>query len=307
MQSCTGKGARRMVIDCHVHAFPSALGKSPRTWASVRGEFSWADLVEPAGQRSLQGWADADELIAAMDAAGVDQAILQGWYWERAATCHWHNELMAEWVGRFPKRLKFFAAVAPGEGPAATLEVLEAAEALGACGVGELLGQVQGFTFEGEAWRHLAEWVQARDWPICLHVTEAAGHTYPGRVETPLMDYVELLRTYPALKVILAHWGGGLPFFFLNPKLRPLLKNVYFDCAASPLLYKDGVFPSVVEMVGVEHLLFGSDFPLRLYAKHTAAAGLKRFVDEVRDMAKLTEAQRAALLGGNARRLLSPE
>ena len=52
---------------------------------------------------------------------------------------------------------------------------------------------------------------------------------------------------------------------------------MYFDTAASPYLYDAGVYRLAIELVGVEKILFGSDFPLlppAKYFKEMKAAGL---------------------------------
>src|SRR5258708_14383061 len=69
--------------------------------------------------------------------------------------------------------------------------------------------------------------------PVNLHVTDPASRKYPGRIETPLEDFVRLAREFPASQFILAHWGGGLAW---SPEAAAL-PNVWFDTAASPLLY----------------------------------------------------------------------
>ena len=51
---------------------------------------------------------------------------------------------------------------------------------------------------------------------------------------------------HPSLKLILAHWGGGLPFFENNQRLKKRLSNVYYDTSASPLLYASSVFRQVI-------------------------------------------------------------
>ena len=53
------------------------------------------------------------------------------------------------------------------------------------------------------------------------------------------------------MTVIAAHWGGGLPFYALMPEVREALENVYFDTAASHLLYDATVYRRVIELVGV--------------------------------------------------------
>ena len=37
------------------------------------------------------------------------------------------------------------------------------------------------------------------------------GRPYPGRVATPLEDFLGLAGRFPRVRFILAHWGGQLP------------------------------------------------------------------------------------------------
>jgi predicted TIM-barrel fold metal-dependent hydrolase len=105
--------------------------------------------------------------------------------------------------------------------------------------------------------------------PLCLHVSEPVGHVYPGKSTTPLEDYYWLATEYPELKLILAHWGGLLPFYELMNELmkgvRKQLKNVYYDTAATPLLYRQEMYRAVVSVVGPKKILYGSDYPLLIY------------------------------------------
>ena len=85
--------------------------------------------------------------------------------------------------------------------------------------------------------------------PINLHVTDSRLKSFPGRVETPEADFIGLAREYPATTFILAHWGGGLAFDSEN---RPL-KNIYYDSAASSLMYGPEVWRRAVDAVGADH------------------------------------------------------
>jgi len=64
------------------------------------------------------------------------------------------------------------------------------------------------------------------------------------------------------VKLICAHWGGGLPFYELMPEVRQACANVYYDSAASPFLYRPEVFSAVVRLVGSRRVLFATDYPL---------------------------------------------
>ena len=65
-----------MILDCHTHAYPSELVTNPRDWAKAQRESHWADLVAPVGRPSIQGWSDLDSMLASMDLACVDPALV---------------------------------------------------------------------------------------------------------------------------------------------------------------------------------------------------------------------------------------
>lgn len=289
-----------MIIDCHTHAYPAEVVTAPRTWALEHREAHWAELVAPTDRPSIQGWSDLDSMLAAMDAAGVDQSVLLGWYWEHESTCREQNDAIAQLLSAAPERLIGFAAIFPN---AQVIDQLENAKALGFCGVGELHMGVQQFSAANPHWQAMANWCTVNNWPINCHVTETAGHDHPGSVPTPLQEFVRMATAAPDLKLILAHWGGGLAFFEQNPKLRKRLHNVYYDCAASPLLYDMRIFKQMVDLVGIDKLLFGSDFPLRIYPKSQKTPEMARYIERIRTDSGLNQAELAKLMGENFQRL----
>ncbi|MDP4609593.1 MAG: amidohydrolase family protein [Opitutales bacterium] len=289
------------IIDCHTHCYPPEVVAHPRAWAEQRNELHWADLVAPEDKISIQDWSTPESMITEMNANGVAKAVLLGWYWEHESTCRWHNQVIADWISHAPDRFIGFASIYPNEN---VVDQLEAAKALGLRGVGELHNGAQKFASSSPAWFALAEWCVKNNWLVNLHATEAAGHDHPGSIETPLKDFVRKAEAHPDLKIILAHWGGGLPFFEANPRLRKSLKNVYYDTAASPLLYEPTVFRSVIDAVGSDKVLYGSDFPLRVYPRQQKQAQMQHFLDSIRDEAGLSEKELEAILHGNIERLL---
>jgi predicted TIM-barrel fold metal-dependent hydrolase len=94
--------------------------------------------------------------------------------------------------------------------------------------------------------------------------------------------------------VILAHWGGGFFFYELMPEVARITRNVYYDTAASPFLYRPRVYSTALHIVGPDRILWGSDFPLlppSRYFREIAAAGIPARA-------------RAKIQGENARRIL---
>ena len=294
----------RTVIDAHTHRYPPEVFADPVAWARTRNEHHWAALVGPRtdGQPSLQGWATRAQMLRAMDKAGVARCILLGWYWENHATCVWHNRHLAQWVREDPDRFSAFASVQPRAG-AAALDDLRRARDAGLCGIGEVFPAAQGFAMDDPAWENILAWAAHEKLPVNLHVPEPAGRIYPGYVAAPLRDYQDLARNHSAVTFIFAHWGGLLPLYALNPTVRRDLQNVYYDTSASPLLYDSRVYRLVAEIVGADRILFGSDYPLRVFPRKQRQPNFTAPLAEAR-ASGLSKAQLQKILSANARRLL---
>ena len=129
--------------------------------------------------------------------------------------------------------------------------------------------------------------------PILIHASEPVGHEYPGKTGGSLVSIWQFLGAHPDLVTVLAHLGGGLPFYAHMPEVREVFTRTYVDTAAVPWLYAPTVYRAVVDLVGSGPLLFGSDYPLR----HPA-----RDVDVLRG-AGLGDGDCAAIMGGNAAHL----
>jgi predicted TIM-barrel fold metal-dependent hydrolase len=292
------------IIDAHVHLYPAEVSADPVGWATRMGEPLWAALVTPQpGRRVQQGWADVDRLLRDMDAAGVERAILLGWYWQRHETCVWHNHTYASCVRAHPDRLSAFATVQAGTDATAALAEMTRARDDGLIGLGELNPWSGGGSPLGEAWLAVFARASEMSWPVNLHVTDPASRMFPGRVATPLEDVVALAEKLPELRLILAHWGGGLIFHELNTRARRALRNCLYDTAATPLLYDPAIYAAAVRAVGAERILFGSDYPLMVFPKEQREPDFTRMLTQIRE-AGLDEATLAAVLGGSARRLL---
>ena len=161
---------------------------------------------------------------------------------------------------------------------------------------------VQGSSLHDPFWNELATGAAEAGLWFNFHVTEPAGRPHPGRIETRFADLQEFIQKHPDLKIILSHWGGGLFLSELNPFVRNHFKNVWYDCSASPLLYDPKIFEIAVRTVGAEKILFGSDFPLRLYPRSDRRPGWNRFLQSIAT-ADLTTEEREKILGGNAEKL----
>lgn len=291
------------IVDSHIHHYSEDIIRDPGGWGDRHDEMNWRRLVVGGeGGRSIQGWATTGKLLEDMDEAGVDRVVLQGWYWEHQESCRLQNDWYIECFKSHSKRLIPFVSVQPRAG-LGVLEDLEYAYDCGAKGIGEVFPEAQGFSMEDPVWLRVVEWAIDRGWPITMHVTEPVGHDYLGRVDAPLREYLWLAQRYPELKLILAHWGGLLPFYEFNPVVKEAFKNVYYDTSASPLLYDSRVYRAVIDAVGVDKVLFGSDYPLRVLPKKQKEPDFVNPIWELRE-AGLDEKEYEKVMGGNIMRLL---
>jgi predicted TIM-barrel fold metal-dependent hydrolase len=182
-------------------------------------------------------------------------------------------------VERYKERLIGFSTFSPlAEGVEKELERCLKA---GLSGIGELAFYASHIANDTlKTLRPIAEIARKYNVPILLHTNESVGHHYPGKTRITLKEIYDLLKYLPDNKMILAHWGGGLFFYHLMKRdLKELLKNTWFDTAASPYLYDKDVYSIALKIVGPERILFGSDFPLLnpgRYFKEMKEAGLSK-------------------------------
>ncbi len=280
-----------MFIDIHTHIFSKNICEHREKYFSEEPEFK---LLYDSPKSKLVG---ASELIACMNEQGIDKSVVFGFPWNRFETARLQNDYILEMVAAHPDRLIGFCCLNPLH-PAAADEVDRCIQA-GLKGVGELafyqsridepvLDALSPIMFRCEEHRL----------PVLIHTNEPIGHAYPGKAPMTLAEIYRMVRRFPDNAIVLAHWGGGLPFYHLLKKeVKDALKNVYVDTAASPFLYDQSIYPVAAMAFGHDKILMGSDFPL-----------LKplRYMDDMKK-AGLPDVQIHAICGENAARLLWPE
>lgn len=279
---------------------------------------------------ALEYWLPHRERLPIMDANGIDlqvlslnpQLIRDHLPAQLAIDCTRSvNDEIAETVRQTPDRFAGLAAL-PLQDPAAAVRELERAMTglgLAGCLVGSHVNEVN--------------WDDTALFPI-LEAAESLGafillHPFNSRIRTPLPRYhlVNLignplettiaaaslilggvLDRLPNLKICLAHVGGYLPYavgrFDHGYKLREdvrkdaaqlpseYMRRFHFDCIA----HNDAGFEQVVNMVGSDRILLGTDFP--------ADMGLANAVAWLGDQPCLTASDRQAICHDNAARLL---
>jgi len=290
------------LIDAHIHLYPEVVNRDPVAWGAAHDEPHWATLCtrKRKNGQAVQVFPDVDELLLSMDAAGVTRAVLLGWYWERPESCVLQNRFYAECIRQHPDRLSAFAAIHPGFGERGALLELGKVRDLGLIGVGEMSPHSQGVSLADPVLQ--AVLAQAGRWgmPVNMHVTDPASRDFPGKVTTPLQDFITLANRHPQTTFILAHWGGLLPLV----REAPWPDNIYYDTAASPLLYPQSIWRKFCTKVPTDRVLFGSDYPLNLYPNIDPLPNMARLVAEVH-RSELAAADLKLVVGANATKLLA--
>ena len=196
------------------------------------------------------------------------------------------NEFSAQLVSKHPDRFGFFAVLPLPDTEAALKEAEYALDTLNADGV--ILLASAGGKFLGDSdFEELMFELNRRQATIFIHPnihpsSENLKLEMPGFLVEFLFDttravvnliYSGTLERYPALRWILSHAGGTVPYItwrlslanfepeFLARAPRGMaayLKSFYYDTALSPSPY---AMKALLELVGPSQILFGSDFP----------------------------------------------
>ena len=278
-----------MIIDFHTHIFPADIRNNRQHYVESEPAFK---LLYSSPKAKMAG---AQDLVNAMDDGGLDKAVVFGFPWQSADIFQHHNDYVLEAVGRYPDRLIGFGCFDPLH----SIAPQEAQRCLdsGLSGIGELAFYQSGF--DDDALDRLEPTMRiccAKDVPLMIHTNEPVGHVYPGKTPNTLAQIYHMAKKFGENKIVLAHWGGGIFFYHLLKKeVRAVLKNVYYDTAASPFLYDIRIYPLAIRLAGLEKILFGSDYPLIPTARYR-----KEF-----EQAGLTQHEINSISGLNAARLLN--
>ena len=233
------------------------------------------------------------------------------------------NDLVADAVRAHPNQLQGFATLATTDPVRAASELQRAVTTLGLNGA-MIFPRSRGRSLEHRDFWAIFEAAAALNAPLYLHpqvppppVQDAYYSGFDDTVDAGLATYgigwhydvgVALLRLilagvfdqFPNLEVVVWHWGEVVLFYLDRVDnlaiaaglARPI--SEYFR--TNVLVTPSGVFSQrylrwALEVVGVDRILFSTDYPYR-FAPHS---GARRFLEE----ADLTEAEQAKIASGN--------
>jgi predicted TIM-barrel fold metal-dependent hydrolase len=277
-----------MLIDFHTHIFPPYIRDHRERYCA---RDPWFNELYSNPRASM---ASTEDLIAEMDASGVDISVAFSFGWTDIGLIEETNSYVIDSMRRYPNRIYGMAVLQPTIGVQAVRELERCARA-GMIGLGELMPHGQGYKLSDIALlMPVMEVVREHQLLVLSHCSEPVGHPYPGKGNVSLQDIVAFLTAFPDVRFVAAHWGGGLPFYALMPEIQLITANVWYDSAATVYLYRQDIFPIAANLVGADRILFASDYGLlrqRRIIDHIAQSGLDDHAVKM-------------VLGGNAQRLL---
>lgn len=323
-----------MIIDFHNHYYPpkymQALESGASTVRMTRDAEGNPVLHYPGDYNvAVRGHRDIDYREQVLIEHGVDCQVVTlttpGTHVESPATAArlaaMVNDEFAEAVAR--KRGRFATlATLPLNDPAASV-----AELRRACGQLKLPGAMLFSNVNGAALHDKRFWPlyeAADELGVVLHIHPTNPVGVEAMLDYWLMPLVGFLfdttlaaaglvfsgvpERFPRIKWVLGHLGGAIPYlaerldrgFRAFPDCRvniskppsEYLKKFYFDTVN----FDPNALKLAVEFAGAEQILAGSDYPHQI-------GSIPLMLESLRKL-EVSESLRAAILGGNARRLL---
>jgi predicted TIM-barrel fold metal-dependent hydrolase len=272
-----------MIIDTHVHVYPPEIMEN---WQNIaEKEEHFRILVT----NNVHKWATVENVIEQMDKDGVDQSWIFGFAFDDMGLCRECNDYVMEALGKYPGKLKGLGVINP-VARGIEEEVTRCKEA-GFIGLGELFPEGQGFdlTDMRQTWK-IAGLADELGLYLLFHAAEPVGHEYGGKGNVGPKEAAAFSCNHPEVKVVYAHWGGGLWLYELMPEMKRYLENTYYDTAATPWLYTSGMFDAIFSSGIGGKILYGSDFPILTHNRYV----------KILEQSGLAESQKNMVFSGNA-------
>lgn len=317
-------GQRAKTIDTHAHCYfqdaIDLMGEEART-------------VLPPVKGAAEHFITIDKRLAEMDARGLDTQVLSiNPYWYKrdresaSAICALNNKRLAELCALRPERLAAFATL-PLQFPDLAVGFLE-----NAMKQQNLRGAAVGSSVNGEDFsdpKFHPVWAKAEELgaTIFIHpqsqpemakrykgngwLSNTIGNPLDTTIALQHLIFEGVLDKFPKLKILAAHGGGYLPSYalrgdhacFVSPqncdakivlKKQPseYLGQLFFDA----MVFSPEGLRHLVAQVGASQVVLGTDHPIP-WEEYP--------VEHVMTTTSLSDAEKIAILGANASKLLA--
>lgn len=213
-----------------------------------------------------------------MDAIGIDRAAISGFMFGTGVRLETMNDWVAEFVRARPGRFLGYCYVNPNYPEAMIAEIDRCFDELGFAGF-KIHVSWNDYPYDGERYAPLYEYAAARGLPILAHTWG----------DEAVRQLARMARQHPGASFIAGHSGAGDVSINIEEALRTpnLLLEITYSGGTPRMTER------LVREVGADRIMFGSDTVL-FAASHQV--GKVVFAD-------ILEADKAAILGGNARRV----
>jgi len=326
-----------MIIDTHAHIIVPEILRDAKPSEEWRPRVVWEggkQFVEYGPKRigsALREFVSIETILDEMKKSGVDGVLLCPWVSlvryeakpeESLDACQVQNDALISLVKKHVGHASALGMV-PLQDVEMSIRELERMTQAGLKGV-EIGTHVNGL-YPGDArFRPFWEACESLGTFVFIHPVEGGGRAelrdyYMWNViGNPMETTVAaghlilsgVLETYPRLKIMLAHGGGALPYlhgrldrgFKQRPEINKVIKKppteylsrFYFDT----ITHDAAVLKSLVDLVGADHVMLGSDYPFDMGNENPA--------DLIR-AANLGRDAENKILGENAKGLLNWE
>lgn len=215
------------------------------------------------------------------------------------------NQEIANLVKHNPKKFVGFGSVNPNKDEKYVETKLEEISRLGLKGV-KMLPTLQLFSpIENKNFERICEYCEKNEKVLLYHTgCDPGPWERPELSEDANPKYLKsILESYNPL-VILAHTGSYSAYkpgiwFDEAFELGKRFDNVFFDSSAvSNFIYSEKILNKMREEIGLDRLLYGSDFPV------VWGSNMKYEVNLIKNCKYLTEEEKESILGRNAAKIL---
>ena len=317
------------IIDIHAHISPEGMVKAMSEGQDWHG-ISSAEML-PSHQYTPRTMWTPEQRLQEMDELGVDVHVLSTnsffYFYERDAAAitamsRECNDYVSQLTKDRPDRFAGFATLPMQDVSASVAELERGMQTLGLKGA--MIGDhVNGVTYDDPSFLPLWKAAEASGAVIFIHQsgdTVVSGRNSRYHLPNTIGNPADRAVTYasfvfggvmdacPGLKVCLAHGGGYACFgigrmdrgWMVRPEARvniqrppsAYLNRFWYDC----LTHDENALRYLIDTVGIDRVVFGTDWPFDM--------ALDEPVSWVRNMTKLTDSEKDAILGGNIENLL---
>ena len=316
-------------IDIHAHISPEGMVKAMSEGHDWHG-ISSAEMLPIHEYTPRTMWAP-EQRLKEMDELGVDVHVLSTnsffYFYERdaaaiTAMARECNDYVSQLTQDHPDRFAGFATLPMQDVNASITELERGMQTLGLKGA--MIGDhVNGVTYDDPSFLPLWKAAEASGAVIFIHqagdtvvsprsdnyhLPNTIGNLADRAVTFASFVFGGVMNACPNLKVCLAHGGGYTCFgagrmdrgwqvrsearvHIQQPPSR-YLDRFWYDC----LTHSEDALRMLIDTVGIDRVVFGTDWPFDM--------AIDEPVSWVRNMTKLTDAEKDAILGGNIESLL---